>query len=73
MKRLAIAAAALATMFAAGSANAGMTPVVGSASDVQQAGIICGPGMHLAGLVCVPNRRCPPGWHVGAGGACRRN
>jgi hypothetical protein len=79
MKRLGIAAAALATMLAAPSANAAMAPVIGKSSPgVQFAGVICGPGMHLQGIACVPNRpmarACPPGFHLGPEGVhCRPN
>jgi hypothetical protein len=45
---------------------------------VTKAGIICGPGMHLVGVVCVRNRPavvvvvphprvCPPGFHLAPG------
>ena len=79
MKGLGIAAAALITMLAATSANAAMAPAIGNSSaDVKLAGILCGPGEHLHGLVCVPNRpavrACPPGWHLGPDGLrCHRN
>ena len=79
MKRLTILAASFALVVAATAAQA-MTPApLGLSSDVQKAGVICGPGMHLAGVVCVPNhpvvmrRACPLGWHLGVGGVCRRN
>jgi hypothetical protein len=38
---------------------------------VIKTGLICGRGMHVSGLVCVPNRPpvarrvCPVGWHWG--------
>jgi len=86
MKGLGIAAAALTAMLTFSSANAAMAPVVGnSSSGVQTVGILCGPGEHLHGLVCVPNRpvvrevvvhekACPPGWHLGPDRVrCRRN
>ena len=45
--------------------------------ELTKVGIVCGPGRHLAGLICVPNRPfvhvCPRGWHLGpAGRACVR-
>jgi len=85
MKGLGIAAAALTAMLTFSSANAAMAPVVGnSSSGVQTVGILCGPGEHLHGLVCVPNhpapavvvreKACPPGWHLGPDRVrCHRN
>lgn len=88
MKGLGIAAAALTAMLTFTSANAAMAPVVGnSSSGVQTVGILCGPGEHLHGLVCVPNhphpvvvapvvreKACPMGWHLGPDRVrCRRD
>ncbi len=76
MKKLAIIAVALGTVLAGASAQAAMAPtsLLGVSSNVQSVGIVCGPGMHLRGAVCVRNagKVCPVGWHLGAGGVCRR-
>lgn len=78
MKILAVLAAALGAGLLATTAQAAMmsAPVSNAAAGVQLAGVVCGPGMHLKGLVCVPNgvKACPPGWHLGPEGLrCRRN
>ena len=81
MKKLIVAAA---FVLSAASAQAAMAPAPelnASVSDIQPAGIICGHGFHLAGVVCVRNapmmrvaKVCPPGWHLGPEGLrCRRN
>jgi hypothetical protein len=78
MKQLAILAAAFAATLAVSGAQAAMAPapISLSAANVQMAGVVCGAGMHLHGVVCVPNgvKVCPPGWHLGPEGLrCRRN
>jgi hypothetical protein len=83
MNRTLILAAALATALAGTTAQAAMSPAPAlgaSSSDIQMAGVVCGPGFHLSGLVCVRNgvapmraKVCPVGWHLGPAGVCRRN
>jgi hypothetical protein len=81
MKKLVISATMLAAVFGGTMAQAAIlsAPVLnGSTSDIQEAGVVCGPGFHLRGLVCVRNapvmRACPVGWHLGpAGERCVRN
>jgi hypothetical protein len=81
MKKLVVLAAAFATVLAATTAQAAMppAPVLGnSAPNIQMAGVVCGAGFHLNGLVCVRNgpavKVCPPGYHLGPEGVrCRRN
>jgi hypothetical protein len=84
MKRLVIIAAAFTTILAGATAQAAMlsAPALGnSAPNIQLAGVVCGPGFHLNGLVCVRSavapvrvKVCPVGWHLGPEGArCRRN
>jgi len=75
MKTLAILAALGAGLLATTAQAAILSaPVSTPSSDVQMAGVICGPGMHLVGVVCVRNhvKVCPMGWHLGVGGVCRR-
>jgi hypothetical protein len=77
MKQLAILAAAVAATLAVSGAQAAMAPasMSSAATNIQMAGVICGAGMHLHGVVCVPNvvKACPPGWHLGPEGLrCRR-
>jgi uncharacterized membrane protein len=57
MKQLAMLAAAFAATLAVSGAQAAMAPapLSSSAANVQMAGVICGGGMHLHGVVCVPN------------------
>ena len=86
-KKLTLSALIVGSMISFAAAGRAM-PVDSAASvpslPVTKTGIICGPGMHLAGVVCVPNRRvvvvaprrrvCPPGWHWGPAFArCVRN
>jgi hypothetical protein len=55
VKKLGVFATAI-VLLAGSAAHAAMTPVVGiSSPSVQLAGILCGHGMHLSGIVCVPN------------------
>ena len=58
MKRLAVLAVAFATVLAGATAQAAImpAPVLGDATpNVQLVGVVCGPGMHLRGAVCVRN------------------
>ena len=84
MNKLLIIAAAFAAILAGTTAQAAMlsAPALGTpAPDIQLAGVVCGPGFHLDGLVCVHNavaparvKVCPVGWHLGPEGVrCRRN
>ena len=84
MNRTLILAAAFATALAGTTAQAAMSPAPAlgnSAPNIQMVGVVCGPGFHLNGLVCVRNavapahvKVCPVGWHLGPEGVrCRRN
>ena len=72
--------AGFAAVLAASTAQAAMSPAPArgdSASNIQMAGVVCGPGFHLNGLVCVRNaamrvKVCPMGFHLGPAGVCRR-
>ena len=80
MNKLLILAAGFATLLAATTAQAAMSPAPtpgDSAPNIQMVGVVCGPGFHLAGLVCVRNaamrvKVCPVGFHLGPAGVCRR-
>ena len=80
MNKLLILAAGFATVLAATTAQAAMSPVPAlgsSTANIQMAGVVCGPGFHLNGLVCVRNaamrvKVCPVGFHLGPAGVCRR-
>ena len=77
LKKLTISALIAGSLASFGSSANAM--VIDGISNLQMSpftktGILCGPGEHLAGLVCVPNRRamvvvprreCPPGLHWG--------
>jgi len=72
MKTLVILGAAFAAVLAGTTAHAAMSPAPtlgNSAPNIQLAGVVCGPGFHLNGLVCVRNamaparvKVCPVGW-----------
>jgi hypothetical protein len=76
LKKLMISALIAGSLVSFGS-SAGRALVIDGFSNLQMSpvtktGLLCGPGMHMAGLVCVPNRRviierrvCPPGWRWG--------
>ena len=78
MKKLVVMAAAFGMVLAGATAQAAMSPAPllgNSSSDIQKAGVICGPGFHLVGVVCVRNvavKVCPVGWRLGPAGVCRR-
>jgi hypothetical protein len=76
MKTLAILAAALGAGLLATTAQAGMmsAPVSKATPAIELVGIVCGPGMHLRGAVCVPNvrRACAIGMRLGPAGVCIR-
>jgi hypothetical protein len=72
--------AGFAAVLATTTAQAAMSPAPArsdSAPNIQMAGVVCGPGFHLNGVVCVRNaamrvKVCPVGFHLGPAGVCRR-
>jgi hypothetical protein len=76
MKTFAVLAAMLGAGLLATTAQAAMmsAPVSKATPGIELAGVVCGPGMHLRGVVCVRNagKVCPVGWHLGPAGVCRR-
>jgi len=79
MKTLAVLAVVLGAGLLGTSAQAAMTPsaISGATSGIEMAGIVCGPGMHLRGPVCVRNamvvrKACAIGMHLGPAGLCIR-
>jgi hypothetical protein len=78
MKTLAVLAVVLGAGLLATTAQAAMTPapISKAASGIEMAGIVCGPGFHLRGAVCVRNavvrRGCAVGMRLGPAGVCIR-
>jgi hypothetical protein len=77
MKTLAVLAVVLGAGLFATTAQAAMTPapISGATSGIEMAGIVCGPGFHLRGAVCVRNvvrRGCAIGMRLGPAGVCIR-
>lgn len=79
MKTLAVLAVVLGAGLLGTTAQAAMTPaaISGATSGIELAGVVCGPGFHLRGPVCVRNavvvrRGCAVGMRLGPAGVCIR-